>query len=573
MRPEISTEEADDKAVPTGEKVTGLSAYRGWTESNWGDGAQFSEYDWRLKSGAWTHITVTYDGVIGGIYRNGRLTETGQIPAEGFTGTAYIGGIDLRNGGFWEGMIDEVALFSRALTEEEVAQLYLMTGEMIEASEVVEESGVVAVDGRPEPVAESDTGNVKDELLEVDTVTSTKHTVATGFTGYIVYPADVDGDGDLDVIGAAEYGHRPISRRPRVRTSAMGSSSDVADTGLRHTRPRIDTDTTGLSEDDDDEGQGGIVWWQNTDGKGTTWTEHIVDDSSGGAINAYPADIDRDGDIDIVGSDRDAHDVAWWENTNGDGTAWVRHPVDEDCDSMQLVNGVDIDNDGDVDVVGAAWLDGGVTWWENASGNGATWEKHIIDSNMDEDYCRTHSMWVADMDGDRNLDVVASAGRESGINWWKNPKDDDAAWTRQYVVGSDGEVESVYPADLDNDGDTDIVGSIRRHDGLTWWENTNGTGTEWRKHVIDSSYHSEQYVDAVDMDKDGDPDILGSAQRINTMMWWENTDGSGTAWIKHIVSKDFSGAYRAYGVDMDRDGDLDMLGVAEGAEEVAWFER
>ena len=102
-----------------------------WAESNWAEDSQFSDYDWRFKPNTWTYITVTYDGVTGRIYRNGKLKEEGDIPAEGFTGTAYIGGIDKHNGGFWRGMLDEVALFNRALTEEEVGQLYLMTGEMV----------------------------------------------------------------------------------------------------------------------------------------------------------------------------------------------------------------------------------------------------------------------------------------------------------------------------------------------------------------------------------------------------------------------------------------------------------
>jgi len=123
--------ETDTTASTDAEDANRISSESEWSRSNWAEGAQFSDYDWRLKPDAWTHITVTYDGVTGRIYRNGRLREQGHIPAEGFTGTAYIGGIDRHNGGFWRGMIDEVALFNRALTEEEVGQLYLLTGEMV----------------------------------------------------------------------------------------------------------------------------------------------------------------------------------------------------------------------------------------------------------------------------------------------------------------------------------------------------------------------------------------------------------------------------------------------------------
>jgi len=98
------------------------------------------EYNWRLPRGIWTHITVTYDGSTLNIYKNSRLTESGRHNlTKGIEGPAYIGGIGSYNGGFWQGMIDEVALFNRALTEEEVGQLYLLTGEVLEVPEVVEE--------------------------------------------------------------------------------------------------------------------------------------------------------------------------------------------------------------------------------------------------------------------------------------------------------------------------------------------------------------------------------------------------------------------------------------------------
>ena len=128
---ETASGEAGETVDRAAENRGELSSQQLWARSNWAEDAQFSDYDWRLKSNAWTHITVTYDGVTGRIYRNGKLKEEGDIPAEGFTGTAYIGGIDRHNGGFWRGMLDEVALFNRALSEEEVGQLYLMTGEMV----------------------------------------------------------------------------------------------------------------------------------------------------------------------------------------------------------------------------------------------------------------------------------------------------------------------------------------------------------------------------------------------------------------------------------------------------------
>jgi hypothetical protein len=258
------------------------------------DDKEVNEYNWSLGKDIWTHITVTHDGRTFKIYRNCRLTEAGDIETSGVAGTLYIGGTSRHRGGFWHGMIDEVVLFNRALTEEEVVQLYLMTGEVLEAQEVVAESDIVSVEN---------------ELVEVDPISSVKHTVATGFTGNSVYPADVDGDGDLDIVGAAEYRDSRISTRSL--RSASGLSLSTSFGAIRSRAEVVDTTSEG-----GEDRAAGMRWWENTDGKGTAWSEHIVDANVGAARNAYPTDVDLDGDVDIIGS-AGANDIVWWENSSG----------------------------------------------------------------------------------------------------------------------------------------------------------------------------------------------------------------------------------------------------------------
>ena len=45
--------------------------------------------------------------------------------------------------------------------------------------------------------------------------------------------------------------------------------------------------------------------------------------------------MDGDGDLDVLGAAGFADDIAWWENTAGDGTAWTRHTVDGDFAGMR----------------------------------------------------------------------------------------------------------------------------------------------------------------------------------------------------------------------------------------------
>jgi hypothetical protein len=52
-------------------------------------------------------------------------------------------------------------------------------------------------------------------------------------------------------------------------------------------------------------------------GDGTTWTEHVVDIVASSAHRVHAADIDGDGDLDILGALWGMNDITWWENRGG----------------------------------------------------------------------------------------------------------------------------------------------------------------------------------------------------------------------------------------------------------------
>ncbi|MHC4213519.1 MAG: FG-GAP repeat domain-containing protein [Planctomycetota bacterium] len=486
-------------------------------------------------------------------------------------------GVDNPNNTFTPAVV-EVKNQMNAVTEENPQQKLVANGSWVPDNEVNKKGRREGVRGRPRLDSDNNTAMgggtlvepersedlvVADAVSEVVMAVSTKHVIAAGFYWWSSYPADVDGDGDMDVVSAAHpdnFSRR--SGRSRLRYSSLAIEIDSSSTG----EGADDSD-----ESDDWQGPVAISWWENSSGSGTTWVEHVVDPNGRASMRAFPADVDGDGDTDIIGSEVDTDAVVWWENI-ARGGSWIRHEVDR-CGGEQLVYGADIDGDGDIDVVGATFLGGGIIWWENTDRKGGQWQKHVVDDVEGADYNRTHCLRVADMDGDGYFDIVASAGRPSGINWWQNPARGEGGWIRHYVVGSDGEVESVFPVDIDGDGDSDLIGSIRRRDGLTWWENIDRKGTEWAKHVIDSRYTSEQSVDAADMDNDGDLDIIGSAQRNNSVLWWENISGDASDWVKHVLTRSFDNTLGVYAADMDGDGDLDMLSVAHSGQAIAWFEN
>jgi len=117
----------------------------------------------------------------------------------------------------------------------------------------------------------------------------------------------------------------------------------------------------------------------------------------------------------------------------------------------------------------------------------------------------------------------------------------------------------------------DIIGAARYADDITWWENADGTGTTWAEHTVNSSFDGASAVYAADIDGDGDMDILGAAYGADEITWWENTDGTGSTWIEHIIDGSFDGVESVYAADIDGDGDMDILGAAHDADDIAWW--
>ena len=129
-----------------------------------------------------------------------------------------------------------------------------------------------------------------------------------------------------------------------------------------------------------------IAWYENTDGLGTFGAEQIISTNAGGAGGVYAADIDGDGDIDVLSASSLDDKVAWYENTDGLGTFGAQRIISTNADSAKSVHAADVDGDGKIDVLSTDNNNGGAAWYENDGGAltlssnalqlGGTWTLH-----------------------------------------------------------------------------------------------------------------------------------------------------------------------------------------------------
>ena len=276
----------------------------------------------------------------------------------------------------------------------------------------------------------------------------------------------------------------------------------------------------------------------------------VTDDLVFGEPGAV-ADINGDGHPDIIGGGNNG--VAWFEN-DGSGGGWECHEVSGwgEIYALQSCCAVDADGDGDMDVLGA---EGSTTWdriylWINTDGTGLNWETSIIADNL---LYNPGFVISYDIDGDGDPDVVAmTGGGPTGlILWFENPMPRHSPtdeWT-EHLVGVKTHCNQISLDDINGDGWMDVISAAEcNNKQLSWWENPGGTGDNWVEHVIRNNYGYARAVTAVDMDGDGDLDVIAAG--FDMLCWLENTNGSGLSWAQHPIPDPFVSCNQIVGVDL-----------------------
>ncbi len=289
------------------------------------------------------------------------------------------------------------------------------------------------------------------------------------------------------------------------------------------------------------------------------------------AITVSTADMDGDGWIDVVGGKRGtgANAVRWWRNPGAAGGAWPENPiVGTTVSGVRSIVAGDMDNDGDQDLVSASFQnssEGFVTVFENVDGAGTAWTLHEIDA----DAFGAHTIRLGDINGDGRLDVVMAAYHLNVVGWYLNAGL-GTPWALRLVFGPVNEAIGLDLSDMDADGDLDIVAGSFGDGEVAWYQNWVSYGFDWVEQPVVSGIGGVYDIEIVDLDVDGDLDIVTAGRSDGEVVWIEQLASS---WIKRVVATDFDGARSARSTDLDGDGDLDIVAVAEFADDVAWREN
>ena len=182
----------------------------------------------------------------------------------------------------------------------------------------------------------------------------------------------------------------------------------------------------------------GPVWnFTTRSGSVLFGAESIITDAVNGAWSIYAADLDGDGDVDVLSASRDDDKIAWYENNGASSPIFTSHVITNTADNACSVYAADVDGDGDMDVLSASYNDDKITWYENVGGSPSAFISHVIAT----DAISPEPVHAADLDGDGDLDVLSASYFDDKIAWYENDGCSPPAFTSHVIAADAGGAE------------------------------------------------------------------------------------------------------------------------------------
>jgi hypothetical protein len=419
--------------------------------------------------------------------------------------------------------------------------LDLISGEMFLNGNIAPELRLFYGDGR---------GNFAMELIEV------------GIANHESKLADLDGDGDLDILGKPFRHGVPelyIWLNEGERLTLDDWDRHVLDNGVPH--------RTIFVEHGDIDGDGfedvisGAWWWKNPGRASGNWIRNVL----GAPLNQMAAvyDFDADGDVDVLGTDAIGSARSsnlYWARNDGSGAFTVFDNIEAAIGDF--LQGVTIGqfNDGKTEVA--------LSWHNRGGGlqmltvpfpeliDSEIWRWRQIDPAVSGE-----GLDNGDIDGDGDLDIF------DGESWFRN--EGTGLYTRFALIGQRaGEPDRNLLVDIDGDNDLDaIIGFGDDPSGdVIWYEQLADSTALWSPHPIDKLTPSQAHsVDVADLDGDGINEVVVGEHRnpevpgLKLHVYKQRKDNMG--WIRYLVYEGDEHHDGAQLFDADNDGDLDIVSI------------
>jgi len=272
------------------------------------------------------------------------------------------------------------------------------------------------------------------------------------------------------------------------------------------------------------------------------------------------ADLDNDGNLDVIGgSDLPGTVAVWYGDGRGGFPAYQFLPVKADVRSISVA---DIDKDGLLDLVFSVQREAlGIMVWMNQLDR--KWKQ-----GFGPDQVKSYeNLQTADINRDGFQDIIAANAtekRDAGIQVWFG--DGKGNWPMETGPTNEGLYMDVALSDFNNDGNIDLAGSGWGTDGaLRIWLGNGTGGWSSTAPLKKGSFYA---LSTADINGDGSLDILAGSYRMGIQIFL----GDGTGKFKNVPSPTAEGSFwKVLPLDLNEDGKLDLIsGSIEDKGLKAW---
>lgn len=401
-----------------------------------------------------------------------------------------------------------------------------------------------------------------------------KKEIAAGYAVHEAKVGDLDGDGDIDILGKPYNWKTP---RLDIWMNNMSKRNALSlDIWQRHVidskKPWRSIFIT--SADMDNDSKKDIItggWWYKNPGiPGGLWKRIPFGSPLFNMTAIY--DFDADNYIDVLGtkgkgSKANARFV-WARNEGEEAFTIYRNISNGDGDFLQGVALASFLNTNNLEVA--------LSWHINGKGiqiltvpsnpSRDIWPLRKI-SSISQDECLS----AGDIDLDGNVDLLL------GTKWLRNG---GLSWSVFDISESNDAPDRNRLVDINGDGKLDaVIGfeSISKEGKLAWYEQGDLATSPWVEHLI-AILIGPMSLDVADMDRDGDIDIVVGEHNLKNqseakLFIFENIDGKGDTWKPHLVHIGDEHHNGARVFDIDGDGDLDIISIGWGHNRVILYEN
>lgn len=290
--------------------------------------------------------------------------------------------------------------------------------------------------------------------------------------------------------------------------------------------------------------------------------------TSGGAYALDVADVDNDGDYDILTALR---------NSNGTTSVWWHeHIINNLFASPQEIRALgaveivsahfmEVNNDGNIDVIVVEESNESITFYLG-NGNGTFGPENILDTLP----FTAEEFETFDWDQDGLDDVViAESGFSARLFWYKNLGGGNFAPIEQLVF-LNGDTNNIVPGYINDDNILDIVvtdatPSFERE--VRWIEGTGngGTSSNFTELILTNSFYFEG-IDLNDFNGDGTTDFVVTSPTGDFVKWYAN-DGFANFTLGSEIG-DSENPMMVGSGDLNNDGHSDLVYITNSTEDM-----